>query len=272
MPGAVSAVVYLGEIRRVRRCERSNGLRQAEVEHFDRSAGGQLDIGRFQIAMHDPALVRGLECLGNLARNRQRLVDRNRSVADPIRERRAIDQFHHDRPIFKFVDLGDVRMIQHREQLCLAGEARQCSRIARERIRQHFDRDVAIEPGVLRAIDLPRASRAEEGLNLVTTEAGAVFDWHGNSRLYASLSVGPDRFDSAAGRRVGDRALRCGRLAFSTKHYLPRPRCSKQPGSQAAVMMGSPRCLPPTSSMPIRITRSTWSWIAWRRAIASSPS
>ena len=182
----------------------------------------ELDVGRLQIAMDDAR-----------ARARPRAPRRSgarspaprRSARAAARSDRAsvgaVDQLHHERTapavLLEAVDLGDVRMIQRREQLRLALEARQPFGIAREQIRQHFDRDVAIEPRVGRAIDLALTARAEEGLNLVTTETGAVFDWHENSRLYASLSVGPDRFDSAAGRRAGDRALRCDRLAFRYK-------------------------------------------------------
>ena len=37
------------------------GLRQAEVEDFDRTIRRDLDVGRLQIAMDDASLVRGVE-------------------------------------------------------------------------------------------------------------------------------------------------------------------------------------------------------------------
>ena len=66
--------------------------------------------------MDDPLLVRRLERLGDLLRDRQRLVDGNRPPRDPIGERRAFDQLHHQRVhaagILEAVDLRDVRMIE----------------------------------------------------------------------------------------------------------------------------------------------------------------
>ena len=52
------------------------GLGEAEVEHFHRAVVADLDVGGLQIAMDDPFVVRGLERLGDLPRDRQRLVER----------------------------------------------------------------------------------------------------------------------------------------------------------------------------------------------------
>jgi len=46
--------------------------------------------------MHDPHLVRGLQRLGGLQRNRQRLLQWQRATSDPVRQRRALDQFQHE--------------------------------------------------------------------------------------------------------------------------------------------------------------------------------
>ena len=47
--------------------------------------------------MDDPLIVRGFKCLGNLSRDRQRFVDEDRALRDPIRQRRAVDEFEHER-------------------------------------------------------------------------------------------------------------------------------------------------------------------------------
>ena len=47
--------------------------------------------------MDDPLFVRGFQRLGDLLRNRQRLVDRNGPLRDAVRESRPLDQFHHQR-------------------------------------------------------------------------------------------------------------------------------------------------------------------------------
>ena len=56
-------------------------LGQAEVEHLDGAVRRELDVGRLQVAVDDAALVRGLERLGDLPRDRQRLVERERARA-----------------------------------------------------------------------------------------------------------------------------------------------------------------------------------------------
>ncbi len=51
-------------------------LGQAEVEHLDLTFGRDHDVGGFQVPVHDTLLVRGLERLGDLQRERQRVFDR----------------------------------------------------------------------------------------------------------------------------------------------------------------------------------------------------
>ena len=57
-----------------RRCRR---LGEAEVEDLHRAVGAHFDVRGLEIAMDEPLLVCGFERLGNLFRDRQRLVDRN---------------------------------------------------------------------------------------------------------------------------------------------------------------------------------------------------
>ena len=49
------------------------------------------------IAVDDPLLVRGLECLRDLFRDRQGLVEWDRSLCDAIRQRRTFDEFEDQR-------------------------------------------------------------------------------------------------------------------------------------------------------------------------------
>jgi hypothetical protein len=66
--------------------------------------------------MDDALLVRRLERPGDLLRHRQRLVDGNRPVRDPIGGRRAFDQLHDQcmqaAGILEAMDLRNVRMIE----------------------------------------------------------------------------------------------------------------------------------------------------------------
>ena len=56
---------------------------------------------------------------------------------------------------------GDVRMVQRRERLRFAREPGEPVGIAGERVRQDFQRDVAIELRIARAIHLPHAACAD---------------------------------------------------------------------------------------------------------------
>ena len=59
----------------------SSRLRQAEVEHLHRAVVPHLDVGGLQVAVDDPLLVRGFERIGDLLRDRQRLVERHGAAA-----------------------------------------------------------------------------------------------------------------------------------------------------------------------------------------------
>ena len=63
--------------------------------------------------MDDALLVRRFERLGDLLRDRHRLVERNRAARDPLRQILALDQFHDERAarlpaFFESVDVRDV--------------------------------------------------------------------------------------------------------------------------------------------------------------------
>ena len=73
-----TCAVNVGELREVRRrrgSRRVHRLGETEVEHLHRAVGADLDVGRLQIAMDDALLVRRLERVGDLARDRQRVGD-----------------------------------------------------------------------------------------------------------------------------------------------------------------------------------------------------
>ena len=112
--------------------------------------------------MDDPVLVRGFERLRDLSRDRQRLVERDRSLRDAIGERWSLDELEDERvpgpakagpygivgatfrwPFFESVDRGDVRMIQRREHLRFAPEAREPVGIEGEELRKDLQADVA---------------------------------------------------------------------------------------------------------------------------------
>ena len=177
-------------------------LRKAEVQYLDGSRGGELDVGWLQIPMDDAALVRGLERFRNLTGNGQRLVERNGALLDPVRERRPVDQLQHDRSqgrltgrrgleILEPVNLRDVRVIERCEQLRLTLEPGEPFGIRREQIRQHFDRDLAIEARVPCAIDFAHAALAEDAEDFIRTETGTCGKRHGLRVRISQCAWGP---------------------------------------------------------------------------------
>ena len=113
MPACVIAgVVIVGD------CDRPgditpaglHGLRQPEVQHLHRAVGPHLDVRGLQIAMDDPLLVRRFEGFGDLARDGQRLVKRNGSARDPLREILTLDELHDEGAhAARFLETVDVR-------------------------------------------------------------------------------------------------------------------------------------------------------------------
>jgi len=77
-------------------------------------------------------------------------------MCDAARQGRACDELEHECRgsvrFFQFVDVRDGGMIEGGEHLRFALEARQSLGVVRDRAQQHFDRDVAIQLRVARAI------------------------------------------------------------------------------------------------------------------------
>ena len=94
----------------------------------------------------------------------------------------AFDQLHDERAdaarILEAVNLRDVRMIERREHLRLAAEAREALGIVGNGGEQDLDRDLAIQLRIARAIHLAHAAGAQQGDDLVRAEAGAGAEGH----------------------------------------------------------------------------------------------
>ena len=127
--------------------------------------------------MNDALLVRGFERLGNLLRNRQRLIERHRAVRDAIGQRWSLDQLH-DQPahaigLLEAIHVRDVGVIQRGKCPGLALESGETFLVVHEGVRQHLDRDVATQARISRAIDLPHPASAEKREDFVGPEARA---------------------------------------------------------------------------------------------------
>ena len=69
-------------------------------------------------------------------------------------------------------------MIQRREHLRFALEARKTIGIARKCVRQDFDRDIAPEPRIARAVDVAHPAAADQRDDLVSPESGSTRQRH----------------------------------------------------------------------------------------------
>ena len=78
--------------------------------------------------MDDPFLVCRLERVGDLPGERDRLVERKRTPRHTVGQRVPLDEFEHQGrhavDVLQRVNRGDMRMIQRREQVSFALEAR----------------------------------------------------------------------------------------------------------------------------------------------------
>ncbi len=165
-------------------------LGEAEVEHLHRAVAGELDVGGLQVAVDDTALVGVLEGLGDLAGDRQRLVERQRAARQPIGQGRALDQLHDQEAErrgrvrrLEGVEHGDARVVERGQDLGLALEAAQPVGVGGDRLGQHLDRHLAVEPRVARPVDLAHAAGAERGEDFVGAEARAQGERHGGGGL-----------------------------------------------------------------------------------------
>ena len=133
--------------------------------------------------MHDPALVGGAQCLGDLPGDRQRLLDLQWTARDPRGQRLALDQLEHERvralALFEAVDGRDLRMIQGRQELRFALEPGEVRRVGSQAVAEDLDRDAAVELGVAPAIHLAHGAGAERGVDLVSAEPTTRAKRHG---------------------------------------------------------------------------------------------
>lgn len=135
--------------------------------NLDGAVRADLDVGRLQIAMDDPLLVRRLERRGDLPGNGEGLGQRHGSAGHLHPQVLPLDEFHDQGSqavtLFEAVDLRNIGVVQRGERLRLTGEAGDTFGVGHEEFRQDLDRDVPIELRVARETLRPclrrRASR-----------------------------------------------------------------------------------------------------------------
>jgi hypothetical protein len=129
-------------------------LCQAEVQHLHGAVGPDFDIARFEVAMNDALLVRGLERVGNLSGDGQGFVQGQRTLAEPLSQSRSLHQFHHQVIGADVIDLTDIGVVQRRDQASLP------HRTVVELGECDFESHFATQPGVVGAIHGAHATGA----------------------------------------------------------------------------------------------------------------
>jgi hypothetical protein len=110
-------------------------FRESEIEQLH-TALRQHDVRWFQVAVRDSAAVSPIEGVSDLDGVFQRLIHRQRSSRNPIRERLAFEILHNEvcRPLVTtdIVKRAYMGMIQCRNRLCFPLESRLQFRVVRE--------------------------------------------------------------------------------------------------------------------------------------------
>ena len=131
--------------------------------------------------MDDAAFVSRGQRVGDLSRDVDSLIERERSLPQPILERLSFHQLHDDAggvsDLLEPVNLGDVGVVQRGQDLRLAFKPRQPIGIVREMVRQQLQGDVALQSRIAAPKDDSHAAFAQLGGDLVRTNAGAGRQW-----------------------------------------------------------------------------------------------
>ena len=152
-----------------------DALRQPEVGEVDVLAAVlavEEDVRRLHVAVDEPASMRRVQGVGDLARDRDRARRLERALAPEERlEVRALDEAHRDEQaivgLAGLVDRHHVRMVERRRDPRLAQEALAKARVLRVALGEELERHAALEPRIEGAVDLPRPPAPDELLDLV---------------------------------------------------------------------------------------------------------
>src|SRR5262245_14516566 len=195
-------------------------LRQPEIEDLRLAFVGDLDVGGLEVPVDDPVVMGRFEPFGDLLSDRQRFVDRYRSLLQALGERRTFDELHDQEVsvtvVLEPVDGRDVRMIERSGHARLAAEARDPLGIAGYIVRQDLDRDLTIETRVAGTIDLAHAARPQTLQDLVGPEPVE------RLRLVESHPQKADGAAAARARRELGAALRAARTGRRTRRSAGR--------------------------------------------------
>ena len=157
-------------------------LGQAEVEHLHEAAVGDHDVARLHVAVHHPAVVRLLERLGHLPRDREGFRGGERAFAQTLEEGVAPHVLHGDEAsllplLLELAHLVDHRDVRMAERGGHAGFAEQTPRGAFVLFGvgpQHLEGHGAMQAQVLGQVDVARGPGAEPLAEAIVQEHALV--------------------------------------------------------------------------------------------------
>jgi hypothetical protein len=140
--------------------------------------------------MDHALVVRRLQRRRGLSSQLQRLLHRQNSRPESFGQRLALDQLEHQARyavgLLQPVDRRDVRVVQGGQHVGFPFEARESVGVSGNLVRQGFDRNLALQLGVGRSVDLTHAPRAERRGDLIWTYRCAGAEGHDQSSLSSS--------------------------------------------------------------------------------------
>ena len=220
----------LGELLAGRRVLGQPEVGQVAVLHgFRPAARRHEDVGGLDVAMHQPALVRGVERAGHLADHRH---GTERLEAAVLGDHRAqvgsLDVAHRDEQqavdLARLVERDDVRVVDGGREARLAVETGAERLVLHELGSEHLQRDLAPEAQVLGPVHDTHAAAADDGLDAVARQLRA--DAQVSRHLVAVIP--------ARGRQSRVLALRRHELRQRGRSRRGRPR-TLRPSNPAPV-------------------------------------
>ena len=180
-------------------------LRDSEVEDLGVTAARDDDVRGLDVAVDDLLVVRGLERVGELDGEVERIVQGKGALPNPRLEGLALDVLHGDErlavALADLVDLADVGVIERSGGARFAKEPLASVVVLLERFGQELDRHLAPEHGVLRQKDAAHAAPAErlDELELLPGFAGGC---HGARDTAADVQAARRRTLTHRDRRI----------------------------------------------------------------------
>ncbi len=217
--------------------------RQTKVRDSRRTGGGQQDVARLQVAMHDPVVVGVLDRLAHLGHQFRRLAGLEGKPHCAVCQTLAVDETHRVEmlagKLVHFVDRHDPRMIQPRGRFGFGIEAFDVVRRGELAGQDHLQGHDPVQLDLPRLVDHPHPAAGEFLDQLIVAERAVL--WR-DGRGTRPVGRGTRRTAVERGRHVI--AGEFGRIALApparTRHRRGTrgdlPRLSRWIARQASVV------------------------------------